>query len=253
VAAVGAVVTVFNLAFATFTQQLISTEIFNVKVGTARPFARSESYSPAIQNNAYDNEQQPGYLDYRTVAAIIGAGMQGNNALPLAPKCQTDNCTYPTMVPTLAVCGGCTNVTDKLDNQGTCEWTNPPCNKSITTDCGAAGKPCTYSLPTGPSLTFQPGISGKDLYAIWNATNLLSVPGNGYAASTSIAYDNDGVVYPMKFATIGLPPSQANSFVADTVQKAYPVKYGSLPPMQAHECAIWFCMVFAFRSRYLCK
>lgn len=242
-AAVGAVVTILNLAFATFTQQLISTEVLNKKIATAKPFPRSQSYQPtALSSSGFTySGGTPDLLDFRTVSAIIGAGLQSNNALPLVPNCQTGNCTYPKPVPTLAMCGGCTDVTDKLDNQGTCEWNTPPCYKSNSLDCGAAGKPCTYSLPTGPSLIFQPGDNDNDLYAIWNATNLLPVTDNHNAATPSIAFDDDWKVYPLKIATIGLPPSVADPFVAKISAQPDGSVKGTLPPMQAYECAVWFC------------
>ncbi len=103
-------------------------------------------------------------LNFSTVATIVGAGLQGNNAPPLAPGCPTGNCTRtqatartlvdqlltdrsaaePKSIPTLAMCGGCTDVTHKLDRQGTCDWDLPPCNESNTLLCGTMGaESCT--------------------------------------------------------------------------------------------------------------
>lgn len=138
----------------------------------------------------------------------------------------------------MAICGSCTDVTDRLDNADTCDWALP--NDETET----VGKPCVYSLPTGPSLEFLPANSVNARpgpFAIWNATNLLGAKGDGDSSVNepdrpSLAYNDDSVVYVMKFATIGLPPNTAEPLLRNSAQY-----HGTLPKMQGQECALWFC------------
>lgn len=92
IAALGAIATLLNLAFATFTQQLITTEYKNKDVGSAKPFATSQRFNVVTPGGATLSEDEQ-LTDFSTVAAIVGAGLQGNNALPFAPECSTGNCT----------------------------------------------------------------------------------------------------------------------------------------------------------------
>ncbi|TRX94188.1 hypothetical protein FHL15_004956 [Xylaria flabelliformis] len=181
----------------------------------------------------------PSYqVDFSTLSTIIGAGL-GNIAQDLQAQCPPGaDCTYLTEIPSIAIDGSCTDVTDHLDNKGSCSWELPPCNKTTSEGfqsddlCGAVGKPCKYSLPTGPTLTFQPGyniLKTADLYAIWNATNLA---GDGpHPDIPSIAYNDTSRSYIMKFAAIGLPPSVAGPFINGSKNTSR----SPLPPMQAHE------------------
>ncbi|KAI0868671.1 hypothetical protein GGS24DRAFT_481657 [Hypoxylon argillaceum] len=252
IAALGAIVTILSLAFATFTQQLIITEprVTRDMAAVAKPFARTQRYAVIEAGFGVEDDITPYSVDYSTLSAILGAGLQGNNALPLQVQCPSGTCTYPTDIPSLAISGSCTDVTDKLDNQGSCKWVLPPCDETtssgtvLTGTCGAVGDPCTYSLPTGPTLTFQPGYNAtktNDINAIWNVTNLV---GTGSFASVyhpqlpSIAYNDTTHSYIMKFAAIGLPPSLASPFIDSTRTTSG----GTLPPMQAHECALWLSL-----------
>lgn len=138
----------------------------------------------------------------------------------------------------MAICGSCTDVTNRLDNRDTCDWSLP--DDKIDT----VGVPCIYKLPNGPSLEFLPANSvdaRPGPFAIWNATNLLGKNGAGDLTvkqpdSPSLAYSEDSVVYVMKFATVGLPPN-----VAEPLLRHSASDHGTLPKMQAQECALWFC------------
>ncbi|KAI0468505.1 hypothetical protein F4859DRAFT_205760 [Xylaria cf. heliscus] len=251
VAALGAIVTILNLAFATFTQQLITSEVHNTNDSTAvaKPFPRSQRYVSIKIPIGVEDGLSPYSVDFSTLSAIIGAGL-GNIAQPLQAQCPSGDCTYRQEIPSLAIAGSCTDVTDHLDNKGTCSWDLPPCN--LTTDsgvgsdllCGAVGKPCKYSLPTGPTLTFQPGhnaTKANDIFAIWNATNLAGTDGfvgAFQAPIPSIAYNDTSRSYIMKFAAIGLPPSIAGPWINSSQDTSTP----PLPPMQAHECALWLSL-----------
>ena len=244
IAALGAIVTILNLAFATFTQNLIAPATHNTRdvAAIARPFPRSQRY---VANSEAGIGGIPKSVDISTLSAIIAAGLQGNNAQPLQAQCPSGNCTYPSGIPSLAVSGSCTDVTSHLDNKGTCTYTTPPCNISLSNgdqddfNCGPSGEPCKYSLPTGSTLTFQPGYNtGKEahLYSIWNATDLTSSPPDYAPEIPSIAYNDTSTTYLMKFAAIGLPFSNAGAYVNSTDGE---IGQGTLPPMQAHECALW--------------
>ena len=137
----GASVTVLNIAFATFTQQLVSLETLAIANGTPKSFARCRQY------------YQSTTVDSSTRGAIIAASFKGNDASPLTPQCPTGNCTFPHSIPTMAICGGCTDVAAQLDNQATCDWSLP--DDKLET----VGKPCIYNLPNGHSLEFLPANS----------------------------------------------------------------------------------------------
>ncbi|KAI0444888.1 hypothetical protein F4803DRAFT_510202 [Xylaria telfairii] len=251
VAALGAMVTILSLAFATFTQQLITSEVHNVidTTASAKPFPRSQRYAALEMETGIEDGVNPYSVDFSTLSAIIGAGL-GNVAQPLQAHCPSGDCTYPTDIPSLAVTGSCTDVTDQLDNKGSCSWELPSCNKTgpdgfgSSELCGAVGKPCNYKLPTGPTLTFQPGYNAaivNDLFAIWNATNLAGTDGSFgpyHPAVPSIAYNDTSRPYIMKFAAIGLPPSVADPYI----NGSQGVSAATLPPMKAHECAMWLSL-----------
>ncbi|KAJ9606319.1 hypothetical protein H2200_009280 [Cladophialophora chaetospira] len=236
VAALGALVTVLNLGFATFTQQLITTEFQLPEVGTAAAFPRCEVY------DAYQ-------LNLSTVAAVVQAGLLGDNAPTLAPGCPTGNCTYSKSIPTVGLCGGCTEVTHRLSRQDSCSWKLPACEKENELECEALGPPCTYTLPNGPRLDFQPGsFSPGGLWSFWNATNLLGIAPTGLSSPflpglDALVYNDDFHWYAMKLAIIGLPPSLADPFIAK-IDAQGGWGSGTLPPMKAHECALWFCIKF---------
>ncbi|KAI1752666.1 hypothetical protein F4782DRAFT_111028 [Xylaria castorea] len=246
VAALGAIVTILNLAFATFTQQLIISEVHNMRDTTtiAKPFPRTQRYASIVMKDGVELGVPSYQVDFSTLSTIIGAGL-GNIAQPLQAQCPSGDCTYLTEIPSIAIDGSCTEVTDQLDNKGSCSWELPPCNKTTPDGfesddlCGAVGKPCKYSLPTGPTLSFQPGYNilvTNDLYAIWNATNLA---GDGpHPDIPSIAYNDTSRAYIMKFAAIGLPPSVAGPFINGSKGASKT----TLPPMQAHECALWLSL-----------
>ncbi|KAI0857458.1 hypothetical protein F4860DRAFT_489307 [Xylaria cubensis] len=247
VAALGAIVTILNLAFATFTQQLITSEVHSMRdtTTTAKPFPRSQRYASIVMKDGVELGVPSYQVDFSTLSTIIGAGL-GNIAPDLQAQCPPGaDCTYLKDIPSIAIDGSCTDVTDHLDNRGSCSWELPPCNKTTSDGfqsddlCGAVGKPCKYSLPTGPTLTFQPGyniLKTADLYAIWNATNLA---GDGpHPDIPSIAYNDTSRSYIMKFAAIGLPPSVAGPFINGSKNTSR----SPLPPMQAHECALWLSL-----------
>ncbi|KAI1115443.1 hypothetical protein F5Y14DRAFT_410596 [Nemania sp. NC0429] len=251
VAALGAIVTILNLAFATFTQQLITSEVRNTRDPTAvaRPFPRTQRYGALNALSGVGQGVSPYSVDFSTLSAIIGAGL-GNTAQPLQAQCPSKDCTYPIEIPSLVIDSSCTDVTDQLDNKGSCRWELPPCNDTTPDGfqevgfCGAVGKPCKYSLPTGPTLTFQPGHNSEkasDIFAIWNTTNLAgtdSYSGPYHPEVPSIAYNDTSRQYVMKFATIGLPPSVAGPFI----NSSQGASTTALPPMRAHECALWFSL-----------
>ena len=224
----GAIVTLLNLAFLSFTQQLISTErVLSPYTDFVQPFPRSRTYSaPTLSAN--------NSVDYGTKSAIIAASLQGDNAAPFQLSCSSGNCTYQYNIPTLALCGGCTNITDQLDNRGTCNWTVPVCPDS-TTQCTVKGNVCAYKLPNGHELLFQAGFtSGAGLWSVWNATNV-----NSDSSVSALVYDDSWHNYVMKFEAIGLPISRAVPMLQDA--SSDPQAGGTLPALTAQECALWFC------------
>ncbi|KAI1163085.1 hypothetical protein F5B18DRAFT_672625 [Nemania serpens] len=236
VAALGAIVTILHLAFATFTQQLITSEVRNARDPTAvaRPFSRSQRYGGLNALSGLGEGVNPYSGDFSTLSAIIGAGL-GNTAQFLQAQCPSGDCTYPIDISSLAIARSCTDVTNQLDNKGSCRWDVPPCNDTTPDGfqevgfCGAVGKPCHNPEKAG------------DIFAIWNATNLAGTDGYSgpyHPEVPSIAYSDTSRQYIMKFATIGLPPSVAGPFINGSEDGSTP----ALPPMQAHECALWLSL-----------
>ncbi len=227
-AALGAIATLLNLAFAAFTQQLISTTLKDSSfTDFSQPFPRTLTYQG---KDAFFGSR----VDYATRSTIIAAGLQGDNALPFQLSCQTGNCTYMSNIPTLAMCGGCTDVTHHLNNSRGCDWTIPDCQG--TGQCRVKGSVCPYSLPNGASLRFQPGMGperDRGLWAVWNATNI------NYAVYDALVYNDAWHVYTMKFSTIGLDPSKAVPFLQSVA--SFPQAGGTLPAVSAQECALWWC------------
>ena len=218
--------TLLSLGFAAFTQQLISTELLpNNYVAYVQPFPRSRDFS--APNRFLEN-----FVDYQTQSTIIAAGLQGNNAAPFQVSCESGNCTYPTNIPTLSVCGSCTDVSDQLDNRKMCNWSVPNC-KEGEYPCEAKGNVCKYSLPNGHSLRFQPRYgSGDGFWSIWNATDV-----NYY--KQPLAYKDSSRNYVMISDTIGLSRDVAMPILQKANDDANGA--GSLPVMKAQECALWFC------------
>lgn len=134
------------------------------------------------------------------------------------------------------MCGGCTDVTQHLNqnNSRGCDWTIPNCK--MGGQCAVKGNVCSYSLPNGANLRFQPGIApAKDwkLWTVWNAMNI------NYSNYTGLVYNEDWYAYTMKFSTIGLTPSKAVPFLQSVASN--PQAGGTLPHVSAQECALWWC------------
>lgn len=143
IASLGALVTVLALGFDAFAQNILGVQYYEVthksnsSVGNV---SRSEIYDVSNRIQDWFNKD----LDFEMKATISNGILGGNIAMPL-PDCSTGNCTWP-VVPSLAMCGGCSNVTGILESNCTTPYL------------------CNYSLPDGMELQgFKAGISQDKL------------------------------------------------------------------------------------------
>ncbi|MCJ1248803.1 hypothetical protein MMC30_006023 [Trapelia coarctata] len=194
---------IVSLAFDTFSQQALTVDF--------RQVADTQNLSAAIPvpHSSYYGVDQPRsehWISYSLMGNIL-QGVFSDNTTTLQAICATGNCDYP-VVPSLDVCGGCTNVTNKLRNRS------------------CPGLNCTYYLPDGFSMplvanqskvnglrnVFKIGSTGGDIYHN-NLSNLLSVGG---------PYNP---FYLANFETIG------------TINQSHDTSH-----LSARECALWLCV-----------
>ena len=211
---VGAVLIVLLLAFDTFSQQILQIKfrsVISTSPDATGAFNRSESYllTPKVEQNLTGVPD----IDYSMKAGTFNA-LFGSKIADLPIYCPTGNCTWP-IIPTLGMCGGCTNVTDRL-----------------TTVCGEDddGTECNSTLPSGTTFSYYDfrnltiGYGGN--YFVLNMTS-----GNVYSTFDPISTSGSGGVsdvplYAVNFEAImngGVTP-------ADSAGPA------------AVECALWLCV-----------
>jgi hypothetical protein len=117
------------------------------------------------------------------IKAAIANGIYYTDIPDLTAYCQTGNCTWP-RIPSLAMCGGCTNVTDALNK--TCQAGGP------------GYQACNYTLPSGTSFTYSwidgrgpPSGGFQDIF-ISSATNGRVYNSSDPSASMPIAEGGNG-------------------------------------------------------------
>ena len=155
-------------------------------------------------------------IDWETplvMKAGVVNGAMSTNVPQLIASCPTGNCTWP-LTPTLAICGGCTNVTSY---QTYCF--EPICNS----DEDICVPQCNYTMPSGSIITLANFTQGA-----------VGVGGVGFQVKTGkgATYDlsDTSRLYVANFDIFGSPVS---------VQTA-----GQWPNEStvASECALWFCV-----------
>ena len=139
---IGAILTLLALAFDTFSQQVLSVRFNEVLDASSYPptFVRNERYGREHDTKGPTGAHKAD-VDLPMKAAIMN-GILAANIADLPVTCATGNCTWP-IIPTLGVCGGCTNVTSNITSDCPEPWS------TFSTDC-------TWSLPSGTSSISHP-------------------------------------------------------------------------------------------------
>lgn len=199
-ASFAAVLTIVGLAFDLFAQQVIT-----IKARSSIVNITSDANLPQIPRaEALANISN-------LMTSTFYAGLLSVNATDIIPVCPTGNCTWP-VVSSLAMCGGCTDVSAELtaavDRNDVNGWHN-------------------YSLPDGLTLSVNGYIHNQRLVA--DRTNEVDFDSYSGYRYKSIGNDpENGYLMLLHFEVISFDP---NSFKSATPK----------PPV-AHECALWFCI-----------
>ncbi|KAK1065774.1 hypothetical protein LTR74_007655 [Friedmanniomyces endolithicus] len=202
---IGALITIFTLAFDAFAQEVVILQFQNVSGvngTTVGQVARSETYDRWTKVTQETNW----VTDLNTVAAEYNGIFNYQNITAPAAQCSTGNCTWP-VVPSLAVCGSCTDVTPAMDYS--CVGV-PGSNQN-----------CTYTLTVGSTWSLaQPGY-----------TFSTSPTGSSSTGDPVLAY-----IVVSDYRT----PYYNNSKYAylDT----WLMINASLTAVTANVCGLWFCV-----------
>lgn len=202
IASLGALVTILALGFDTFAQNILGLENRPAHHlgGLVGSIPRSEIYNASNAADSYRN-----YNPNFDLTAAISNGLLGGSIPIPSPDCFTGNCTWP-VVPSLAMCGGCVNVTE-----------------SLARDCSR--KYCNYSLPDGTSMSGpKAGTSMADFGDV--ALPLFSVSSAPHGHVYRDVFGTTGRIYTARFSTI-------NTWMSDITPE---------DNLLATECALWFCM-----------
>ncbi|KAK0815463.1 hypothetical protein LTR59_000536 [Friedmanniomyces endolithicus] len=219
---IGALITIFTLAFDAFAQEVVILQFQNVSGvngTTVGQVARSETYdrwTKVTQETsktrewtlslATSNARIDWVTDLNTVAAEYNGIFNYQNITAPAAQCSTGNCTWP-VVPSLAVCGSCTDVTPAMDYS--CVGV-PGSNQN-----------CTYTLTVGSSWSLGP-------------------PGYSFSTSPTGSSANGDPVLAYIVVSDYRTPYYNNSKYAylDT----WLMINASLTAVTANVCGLWFCV-----------
>lgn len=124
------------------------------------------------------------------------------------------------------MCGECTDVSSALNYTGSC-------NLNDTWVCSS-------QLPNHASLTFDSIHAHVNSWAIFNITPIdLTGPDVPSPNPKPLVYNDTDKLYTLVFDAIGLPPKLAFQWFTPAVSD---MDTAPMPPMQAHECALWWCL-----------
>jgi hypothetical protein len=216
---IGALITILALAFDTFSQQVITIGFRNVEDPTYKNLAnvlRSQSITVENAVNEFP------------IKAAIANGIYNSDISDLTAYCPTGNCTWP-RIPTLGMCGGCTNVTDALKK--TCQAGGP------------GYQACNYTLPSGTFFTYSwldgngPNSGGFEDYFVSSATNGRVYNGSDPSASIPFTFPHGGGV-----GGLSTVPVYTAHFEAIYQANSGDNPSNSISAISATECALWFCI-----------
>ncbi|EXJ55541.1 hypothetical protein A1O7_08469 [Cladophialophora yegresii CBS 114405] len=158
-ASLGAATTVMLLGFDTFSQQIIAIRCRDdvAPYQSGLPVVpRSEYYDPSQFITMISDHTTVGDLK---VKSAVYNGIMNQNQTQLPLTCSTGNCTWP-LIPTVAVCGACIDLTS-----------------NITKQCSSDH--CNYTLPIGASLDgrmtdipLSEGPARRNFFSLWSPFTL---------------------------------------------------------------------------------
>jgi hypothetical protein len=216
---IGALITILALAFDTFSQQVITVDFRNVEDPTYKNLATVlRSQSITVENT----------VNEFPIKAVIANGIYNSDISDLTAYCPTGNCTWP-RIPTLGMCGGCTNVTDALKK--TCQAGGP------------GYQAYNYTLPSGTFFTNSwidgsgPNSGGFEDYFVSSATNGRVYNGSDSSASIPLTFAYGGGV-----GGLSTVPVHTTHFEVIYQANSGDNPSSSIGAISVTECALWFCV-----------
>lgn len=208
-ATLGSLVVILSIGFDTFAQNVMGVR--SIVSWHTGPGATGEVLRSEIYNASVDTTDWFGVDITLRMKAALSSGIFGGIPPTLGPTCRTANCTWP-IVPTIATCGACTDMTGYLEQ-----------------NCSFAY--CDYSLPDGAYLTsMKQGLEVSE----WGASSWLPLfnvtVSRGYAFNNQMQLNRSSRIYAAQFSVIHFEKG-FNGDYSDT-----------LGDVKAEECAIWFCL-----------
>lgn len=217
---IGALITILALAFDTFSQQVITVDFRNLE----DPAYKNVATVPRSQSITVEDA-----VDEFPIKAAIANAIYNTDIPDLPAYCPTGNCTWP-RIPSLGMCGGCTNVTDAL---------NKTCHAG-----GAGYQGCNYTLPSGTFFTYSwmdgsgPSRGGFEDFFVSSATNGRVYNSSDPSASIPISISENGG----GGGGLSTVPVYTTHFEAIYQQSSGNTRSNSIGTISATECALWFCV-----------
>ncbi|KAL2012473.1 hypothetical protein VTN00DRAFT_5191 [Thermoascus crustaceus] len=202
-ASLGALLVILGIAMDTISQQLLSVDLRTVSHRSPdAKYPRSEYYNgtslPIVT-----------VLDFPMMAALY-RGMFDSNVTDITAPCKTGNCTWP-ILPSLAVCGECTNRTDEIQFVDVGYGVQSRLPDGFTAEFSGVGMHLTV-LRSEPIVDKDSNYTGY----IYRSTTRA----NGTTNRLPIAH----------FEVMGVPPI------------SYSDEKELLASVLAWECGLWFCV-----------
>ncbi len=269
----GGLLMVLSLGFDTFSQQILSVRFRSVvsgDPGQSASFARSEVFGPdnLIGISLVSSPGAtvgppvgvPGFANTTGVSnaaslalrAAVANGILGGNVPELSIHCSTGKCTWPT-VPTLGMCGGCTDVTGNLTK--TCGQKDFVHTGKYSFIPNGTESYCNYSLPSG--VNFLSTISKSFFGTITMVSDFVvnNTYGDVYSQSVPrLPLTNPAINLGPYFELLNKTPDSVGAIIpyvanfesiyapwnksGDSRTQIAPINEN----VSATECALWLCV-----------
>ena len=178
---VGAIITIFALAFDTFSQQVIAIESAIGNQTQPADIPAVASYSLYMKNG----QEGRFFAPLSITAAIYNGVYDPGNISPSPVQCLTGNCTW-SVFPSLAVDGSCTNITDTVIHD--CEPTENAYN-------------CTYNVANGSGYSFSQTSSSPLGVGGYHGAEYRLIVNPSFTGS---AYNDPHILYILQFLVLDL-------------------------------------------------
>lgn len=216
-ASLGALVMILAVGFQTFAQNILDLEYVSQLADRAgqdqaAPISRSDLYDTTFTRESHLRT----WLTSMDMTAGIISGTTGQLFPEPLESCTSGNCSWP-ITPSLAMCGGCTDVTN------------------LTTKAPALAKDTAiYTLPDGTTF-----------HTIDDAAPDISNMGSGLTALLNVSA-SDGYIYNHRQISENQLPGRIYAANFNVAHAKLPVQFlgeaGNLTALSMHECALWFCV-----------